>query len=327
MERISFVDTHTGGEPTRVILNWPNDLKESSCVSVRDALRERLDHYRRAILCEPRGSEVVVGAVVVPPESTESVAGVIFANNVGYLGMCGHGTIGVAVALKHLGKISDGAHQLDTVLGPVKFSIQGAWVTLRNVESFRLAARVPVELEAGRIVHGDIAWGGNWFFICDDHAMELEAGNLKSLSEFAIRLRRQLEIQKIAGTHGALIDHIELTGPPSRIETADAKNFVLCPGGEFDRSPCGTGTSAKVACLASSGSLKEGELFRQEGIVGSVFEATYELASLSSEGTGDEPTTPKYLKVLPSISGAAYVCSEGDLLFDSEDPFRMGVPF
>jgi 4-hydroxyproline epimerase len=311
-ESIPFVDTHTGGEPTRVLFDVAWGLRGSSVSDKLLELRERFDDYRTAVLLEPRGHDVLVGALVTESTEQESTAGVVFFNNVGYLGMCGHGTIGVAVALRHLGRISMGHHRFETPVGPVDFLLEDDHhVSLTNVPSYRFRHGVPVELEPGRIVHGDIAWGGNWFFICQDHGEHVHLDNLAELDRIAKSIRRRLGEQGIGGDRGAEIDHIELIGPASDPSVADAKNFVLCPGGVFDRSPCGTGTSAKVACLAADNLLTAGEIYRQESIVGSVFQASYQ-----SGPPG---------KVLPTIRGSAFVTAEGKLFLDSADPFRFGI--
>ena len=139
--------------------------------------------------------------------------------------------------------------------------------------SYRSAAHVPVEAPGIGRVHGDIAWGGNWFFLVGGHGLPLTLDRLEELTDYAWRVRQGLEAQGIRGADGREIDHIELIGPPSA-PGADCKNFVLCPGKAYDRSPCGTGTSAKLACLYADGKLKPGQVWRQESIVGSIFEGT-----------------------------------------------------
>lgn len=311
VERIRVIDTHTGGEPTRVVLDSPIELRASTMLERREEFQRNFDHFRTAIVCEPRGSDVMVGALITPPVNPSSVAGVIFFNNVGYLGMCGHGTIGIAVALQHQKRIGVGHHAVDTPVGTVTFDLSaGGRVTLQNVPSYRYRSNVALELDCGKTIHGDIAWGGNWLFICDDHGLSVEPSQIEALSQFARRIRKHLDEHKITGADGGIIDHIDLIGPPSSTEVADARNFVLCPGAAYDRSPCGTGTSAKLACLAAAGKLREGEIFRQQSIVGSVFECSFIAI--------DEQN------IVPSITGSAFVNAEADLLLDSNDPFCMG---
>ncbi len=312
MERIQFIDTHTAGEPTRVVLESPVTLTAGTMAERRQEFANHFDNYRRAVVCEPRGSDVLVGAWLTPPVTAESIAGVIFFNNVGTLGMCGHGTIGVAAALQYLGRITTGSFQFDTPVGPVPFTIlTDRSVRFTNVPSYRFAECVPLRLDDGQIVHGDVAWGGNWFFICDDHGQTVELSHVESLTRFCRRVRSALTEQKIAGESSAEIDHIDLVGPASDSNLADAKNFVLCPGGAYDRSPCGTGTSAKIACLAASGKLAAGESFRQQGIVGGIFDGNYQRLTEHN--------------IEPTIRGSASVIASGELLLDATDPFCMGI--
>lgn len=310
MKRIQVIDTHTAGEPTRVVVAGGPDLGTGPMSERVARFRERFDGYRSAIVNEPRGSDVMVGALLCGPVDRANTTGVIFFNNVGYLGMCGHGTIGVAVALGHLGRIAPGEHRFETPVGPVAARLEDAHtVVIENVPSYRHARGVAVEVPGLGLIHGDVAWGGNWFFLVHDHGEALEVGRVERLTEVTWRVRQALEAQGIRGADGAEIDHIELYGPPSGPE-AHAKNFVLCPGKAYDRSPCGTGTSAKVACLAADGGLQEGEVWRQESIVGGVFEASYRV-----EGG----------RVVPRIRGTAYVTGETTLLIDPEDPFAWGI--
>src|SRR4051794_9493768 len=288
--RVGGIDSHTGGEPTRVVISGGPDLGTGPLPERVQTFRGRHDAFRSAVVNEPRGSDVVVGALLVPPADPSCAAGVIFFNNVGYLGMCGHGTIGVAVALAHLRRVRAGTHRLETPVGVVSFDYDGEnGVALENVPSYR-HARAAVTVEEGDVA-GDIAWGGNWFFLVHGHPLAVEAANLVRLTDFAARIRRALAQQGVTGAGGAEIDHVELFGPPL-LPRADSKNFVLCPGLAYDRSPCGTGTSAKIACLAADGKLRPGQTWRQESIIGSVFEASYRA------GAG---------RIIPRISGTAFV--------------------
>ena len=310
MQRIAVIDTHTGGEPTRVVLAGGPELQGDTLAARRECFRARFDHFRRAINCEPRGSDVLVSALLCPPIDSSCVAGVIFFNNVGFLGMCGHGTIGVGVTLGHLGRIAAGRHALETPVGRVPFEYDGEHtVALENVASYRSAANVTVQVDDLGKISGDVAWGGNWFFLVRDHQEALDLKNVARLTDVALRIKAALRHQGITGDNGAEIDHIELFGPPQDPRN-HSRNFVLCPGGAYDRSPCGTGTSAKVACLAADGKLSPGEVWRQESILGSVFEASFRL-----QGTA----------ILPRISGQAHVTAEATLLVDERDPLAWGV--
>jgi 4-hydroxyproline epimerase len=305
--RIQVVDSHTGGEPTRVVIGGGPDLGSGDIAARRRVLAEEHDWFRSAVVNEPRGSDVLVGALLCEMQPN---SGVIFFNNVGCLGMCGHGTIGVAVTLGHLGRIAAGRHKLETPVGPVAFDYDGAnTVTIDNVPSYRHASAVNIDVPGHGCVTGDVAWGGNWFFLVSDHGQQLELSRVAELTEFTWRIRRALARQGITGAMGAAIDHIELFGPPHD-GANDSRNFVLCPGGAYDRSPCGTGTSAKLACLAADEKLAAGQVWRQESVLGSVFEGSY----CVRDG-----------KIVPRIKGTAYITAETTLLLDSADPFRAGI--
>lgn len=328
MERILIVDSHTGGEPTRVVVESPIKLNGETMAERAQHFKSQFDNYRQAIVCEPRGSDIVVGALLCPPVNPGSVAGVIFFNNVSTLGMCGHGLIGVAVVLRYLKRVELGRYAIDTPVGTVHFELLDEnRVAIENVPSYRWKEKQVVEIfpgtSAAQTIHGDIAWGGNWFFICDDHGLPVNLDNLSQLNSVSLEIRKQLDRLEITGQGGQLIDHVELIGPgtPGR---ADAKNFVLCPGAAYDRSPCGTGTSAKLACMAADGKLAPGQVHRQESIVGSVFTGSYQLASErasdpTSDSAGDSP------RILPTLIGSAFVNSRAELLLDPNDPFCWGL--
>lgn len=310
-EPIRIIDSHTAGEPTRVVIAGGPALAGLDPAAARARLQDEFDHYRRAIVCEPRGSDVLVGAFLLPPTRSDCVAGVVFCNNVGYLGMCGHGAIGLVETLRHLGRVQPGVFGLETPVGRVEAELHAdGRVSIANVASYRHAAGVAVDVAGYGRLHGDIAWGGNWFFLVDDHGLAIELANLERLTDCAVQLRRALERDGIRGRDGAVIDHVELVGP-SPTPGVDARNYVLCPGLAYDRSPCGTGTSAKLACLAAAGKLAPGAPWRQESVIGSEFEGRY---SLDADGA-----------VLPVISGRAHVVAEANLLFDRDDPFAWGI--
>lgn len=308
-EAIHVIDSHTEGEPTRVVVEgWP--LPAGATMAERRAeLARGHDHLRSAVVREPRGHEAMVGALLTPPVEPGSVAGVIFFNNVGYLGMCGHGLIGVVRTLEHLGRLEPGAVRIDTPVGTVEAVLEGGGsVTIRNVPAHCHARDAMVEVPGlGRVV-GDVAWGGNWFFITNLPSLPLELSNLDALLGQTRRILTALREQGVTGAEGAEIDHIELTAPATHPD-ADARNFVLCPGGEYDRSPCGTGTSAKLASLHARGALALGERWRQESITGGLFTGW-----LTREGGA----------LTPWIQGRAFVTGESRLRFDPADPFRAG---
>jgi 4-hydroxyproline epimerase len=312
MRRVQVIDSHTGGEPTRIVVAGGPDLGTGSMADRLEHFRTAHDDFRSAVVNEPRGSDVVVGAILCEPVDPGAATGVIFFNNVGYLGMCGHGTIGLLATLAHLRRIGAGAHRIETPVGTVTATLhEDGAVTVENVPSYRAAHAVRVNVEGCGAVSGDVAWGGNWFFLCGPEVSPcaLDLANAEALTDYTWRIRQSLSQAGITGEGGAEIDHIELFGPP-RQPGAHSRNFVLCPGKAYDRSPCGTGTSAKLACLAADRKLAEGEVWRQESIVGSVFEGSY-------RRQGD--------RIIPSIRGQAYVNAEATLLFDPRDPFCMGI--
>ncbi len=313
MDAIPYLDSHTGGEPTRLILELPFDPIPGSVAQNLHYIQTTHDSLRRSVLLEPRGADVLVGAYLLPPADPTCHLGVIFFNNVGYLGMCGHGTIGVIASLAYLGKITPGAYRIETPVGVVEATLHPAAgdaypnrVSVRNVPAYRLRKNVPVEV-GGRIIHGDVAWGGNWFFLCHDHGLDISPANLDQLTDFAWRVREAYTQAGLTAPDGHPIDHVELFAPTPY---ADSRSFVLCPGKAYDRSPCGTGTSAKLACLFNDGLLAEGAVWRQQSVIGSIFEGRISL----QDG-----------QIIPTITGKAWVMAEGRLLFDPRDPFKEGI--
>ena len=306
--KIKAIDSHTGGEPTRVVVDGFPDIGSGAISERLEVFRSEYDQLRSAIVCEPRGHNAVVGALLCEPVDSESTAGVVFFNNVGYLGMCGHGTIGLIKTLEYLGKIDQGIHKIETPVGTVEaeLSADGS-VSITNVPSYRHAKDITVDVPGYGNVVGDIAYGGNWFFLVGDHSQNVDFGNLEILTDFSVAVRNALTANGISGEGGAEIDHIEVF---AATPNANSRNFVLCPGLEYDRSPCGTGTSAKLACLFADGKLKEGEPWLQESIVGSIFEGSVKLI----DG-----------KIIPTIRGTAHVTAEVTLVFDANDPFRFGI--
>jgi 4-hydroxyproline epimerase len=308
--RVRVIDSHTGGEPTRLVVSGGPDLGTGSLADRLERFRSKHDDFRSAVVNEPRGSDVVVGALLCDPLDSASAAGVIFFNNVGYLGMCGHGTIGLVATLAYMKRIGPGEHKIETPVGTVSAILhEGGEVTVNNVASYRSAADVAVDVPGYGKVRGDVAWGGNWFFLVRQHAMELTLRNIDALTNFTWAIRQALRDNGIAGADGKEIDHVELYGP-SQLPGVDSRNFVLCPGKAYDRSPCGTGTSAKLACLYADGKIRQGQTWKQESIVGSVFEGSVKVR----DG-----------KVYPSIKGSAFVNAEAELVLDPRDPLCMGI--
>lgn len=312
-----LIDSHTGGEPTRLLISGGPDLGRSSMADRLLHLRQHHDPWRRALVNEPRGNDVLVGALLCEAVDPAHACGVIFFNNVGYLGMCGHGTIGLVATLAHLGRLSAGTHTIETPVGTVQATLHGdGSVTVANVSAYRHLQQVAVDVPGSGRLHGDVAWGGNWFFLCHDHGLPLLPAQIPALTRCAHAVRQALVLQGITGAHGAEIDHIELLGPAQdsrRDPRFSGRSFVLCPGGAYDRSPCGTGTSAKLACLAADGRLAPGQTWHQESVVGSVFAAHY------------LPAAPGTAGIQPYIQGRAHVTLDATVVFDPEDPLAWGL--
>jgi len=305
------IDSHTEGEPTRLVVEGGPDLGKGPLSERRAIFARDFDSYRSFAVNEPRGYDALVGALLCEPVDSSCAAGLIFFNNVGYLGMCGHGTIGAAVTLAHMGRIGPGTHRFETPVGTVSVELRNRnEVAIENVASYRYKEGVALDVEGIGRVEGDIAWGGNWFFLAKSTPFALTMANIPELTRAADAVSKALAAKGIVGADGSPVDHIEFFGPAASAD-ANSRNFVLCPGGAYDRSPCGTGTSAKVACLAASGKLAPGADWIQESIVGSRFRARYRLDSQGS--------------VIPSIVGRAYVVAESTLLRDAADPFADGL--
>jgi len=308
--RVRVIDSHTGGEPTRLVVSGGPDLGAGSLADRLECFRNKHDNFRSAMVNEPRGSDVMVGALLSDPVDPTCAAGIIFFNNVGYLGMCGHGTIGLVATLAYLQRIGPGEHKIETPVGTVSAVLHaGGEVTVNNVASYRGAADIAVNVPGYGEVRGDVAWGGNWFFLVRQPSMQLTLQKVDELTNFTWAIRQALRDHGITGSDGKEIDHVELFGP-SQIPGVDSRNFVLCPGKAYDRSPCGTGTSAKLACLYADGKIREGQVWKQESIVGSVFEGNVKVR----DG-----------KVYPSIKGSAFVNAEAELVLDPRDPLCMGI--
>ncbi len=307
MKNISIIDSHTGGEPTRIVIAGGPDLGGGSVADQLKVFHEQHDQFRSAVVNEPRGSDVLVGALLVEPADKACVCGVIFFNNVGVLAMCGHGTIGLVVTLAHLGKIKPGEHKIETPVGIVTATLHmNGEVSVANVPSYRKVNAAIVDVPGIGKISGDVAWGGNWFFLVGEHGHELKFANVESLTDLTWRIRQAVNTQGFPE-----VDHVELFGPPQN--GGDSRNFVLCPGKAYDRSPCGTGTSAKLACLAADGKLHEGETWVQESILGSKF--TGQFRWLNCE-RGD---------IVPTITGTAHINAEATLLLNENDPFCWGI--
>jgi 4-hydroxyproline epimerase len=308
MATIRVIDSHTGGEPTRLVLDGGPALGGGPLAQRVQRFREHFDAYRSAVVNEPRGSDTLVGALLLKPHRADCAFGVIFFNNVGYLGMCGHGTIGVIASLRFAGELAPGSIRIDTPVGAVDGELHAdGRISVGNVASYRSAHRIAVEVPGIGEVIGDVAWGGNWFFLISHHNQSIDLQHVEALTDFCWRVRAAINAQG-----QPLIDRVELF-TPSDLPGAHSRNFVLCPGKAYDRSPCGTGTSAKLACLAADGQLAEGEAWVQESVIGSTFVGRYRWRDRVKG------------EISPTITGTAHVTGETVLHLDPDDPFCWGI--
>lgn len=309
-QKLQVIDSHTEGEPTRLVYEGAPDLGTGSVAEKLRIFKEKYDMLRRAIILEPRGNDILVGALLCEPANPQATAGVIFFNNSGYLGMCGHGTIGLIASLAYLGRIQPGEHTIETPVGDVQCTLHDdGSVSVRNVRSWRYRKDVTVQVSGIGPVTGDIAWGGNWFFLVNQALADIHMNNVDQLTDISWSIRQALMASGLTGEDGGQIDHIELFGQTA---TADSQSFVLCPGKAYDRSPCGTGTSAKLACLAADKLLAPGQIWRQASVIGSHFSAFYHP---DASGNG----------IIPVVRGNAYICAENRLVLDDSDPFKWGI--
>jgi len=313
-ERLRVIDSHTIGEPTRVVIDDALvaglDLGGGSVRDRRERFRERYAHVRRALVGDPRGAVAMVGVILLPPADPSCHVGAFFFNRVGFLEMCGHATIGLAVTLGHLGRIEPGSFRLETPAGVVGVSWHGGnEASFECVPPRRIAKGLVLACDDGALVAGDVATSGLWFFLCRDHGLPVQPPAIPALTARAWSIRRALEARGITGDGGEVIDHVVLLGPP-RDRGHDGRAFVLCPDGAFDRSPCGTGTSALMGCLLDDGVIEEGQMWRQESVLGGVYEASIRRAG----GT-----------LVPTVRGRAWLSSEALLHFAASDPYRTGL--
>jgi len=308
MPAIRVIYSHTGGEPTRLVLDGGPELGVGPLSDRLQRFRDSFDVYRSAIVIEPRGSEPLVGALLVKPHLADCDFGVIFFNNVGYLGMCGHGTMGLIASLVHANELGAGAVRIDTPVGAVECELQeDGRISVANVVSFRTARRITVNVPGIGPVIGDVAWGGNWFLLISEHEQRIDLKHIDALTDFTWRVRTAIN-----GQGYPLVDHVELFSSSVR-PGADSRNFVLCPGKAYDRSPCGTGTCAKLACLAADGKLAEGETWVQESVIGSTFMGRYRWRDRAKG------------EIVPTITGTAHVTGDAVLRLDPADPFCWGI--
>ncbi len=308
--QLRVVDSHTVGEPTRIIIEGGPELGNGPIHLRAKLFREQFDHYRRAVLSEPRRLDVIVGGLLCSPSSRTYTAGIIFFDTVGYLDMCIHGTVGLVKTLAYLGRIAPGQHYIETPAGIVRTEFtEDGQVRVFNVPCYRYIKQIELNVPGRGRLFGDIAWGGNWFLLVEEHSLEINIRNIHSLLSISRSIKTTLQKSSIRGIGGAPIDYVALFGMSS---TANSRSFVLCPGDAYDRSPCGTATCAKLACLAADNTFEPNMIWHQEGVTGSRFQASYEWGDSSS--------------ILPTITSSGYVNGDSFVIIDPEDPFSWGIP-
>lgn len=314
--RLHVIDSHTGGEPTRVILDGGPDLGRGPLAERAQILGDRHENFYKSVLREPRGQPAMVAALLTEPTDPTCAAGVIYFDVAAVIGMCGHGTIGLAVTLHHLGRIGLGRHRLETPVGVIEFELLDRnSVRVTNVESYVVKKDIRLDvpeygLEYGTVC-GTIAYGGNMFFITENVPIALETSQIGPLTIYANRIAQSIQDDGLNDGLSRPIDHIILQQQQPDGSSVFARNFVLCPDGTFDRSPCGTGCSAILACLADAGHLAAGDEIIQESIIGSSYCLSYKRGLKGG--------------VVPMIEGQAWVTSESKLMFDESDPFPGGI--
>ncbi len=305
------IDSHTGGQPTRVILDGGPDLGSGLLSERAHRLTTEYKEFCQSVMLEPRGQPAMVGALLVEPTDPDCITGVIYLDAGAVLGMCGHGTIGLAVTLAHMGRIGLGSHKIETPVGVVEVHLSDAnTVTVKNIESRCIHQEISVEVEGLGTVTGDVAYGGNWFFIVDPSPIPVVTNNLRTLIDTSIAVRDAAIAQGVGGENGQLVDHVIFQDASPKADV-DSRNFVLCPDDTYDRSPCGTGSSARLACLAAKGCLDPGKDIVQESVIGSIYSLSYQ------PGTNGG--------IIPTISGQAFVMAESTLIFDDLDPLKGGI--
>ena len=327
---IQAVDSHTAGEPTRIVTGGLPPLAGASMAEKRTILQRDHDGLRRALVLEPRGHDAIVLAYLLPPCTPGAHLGVVFANDAGYLGMCGHGAIGVATVAVAMGMVAAVEPVTEVVLDtpagvvPCRVAVAGGKVksvTITNVPSFLFAQRVVVPVHGFGKVAADIAYGDNWFaFVeADQLGLMVEKTHLPVLMQAATAVREALVREGVRGRHpersgDEIVDHVKLFAPLAGDEPG-ARALTLCPGAAYDRSPCGTGTSAKLAVLHAKGELEIGAWFRSQSVLATEFRARV----VRETRVGPHPA------IVPEVTGSAWITGFPTFVLDPEDPCRFGI--
>ena len=323
---ITTIDTHTMGEPTRVVTAGLGPIPGRDMVSKKNWFLENTDHIRRALIWEPRGHQDMFGAVITEPSSPDADIGVFFMDSGGYLDMCGHGSIGVVTAVLESGIIAlsnppdtkEKNITLDTPAGLIEARAhlrdgRCEWVSIRNQPAFwHSQVRLPI---SGTELSVDVVYGGNFFGLVNaaDLGMELEPENLPALTSMALMLRTTLN-SRLQLRHPLTGDKAEVALIEFYAEQQPPKNVVIFGSGQIDRSPCGTGTCAKMALLHKNEKLLAGQRYTQQSILKTEFYGTI----VETTQVDSRPA------IVPEITGQAFITGFHQFVIDPEDPFSHG---
>ncbi|MCX7884843.1 MAG: proline racemase [Caloramator sp.] len=325
---INAVDSHTMGEPTRIVIGGVPVIPGKTMPEKKAYLEKNLDHIRTAIMHEPRGHKDMFGSIITQPTKEEADLGIIFMDGGGYLNMCGHGSIGALTVAVELGMVPVKEPYTDVVLeapaGLVKGKVKvedgkAKEVSIVNVPSFLYKQDVEVDVpEVGKLTI-DISFGGSFFALVksSDIAIDICTSNAQKLCDVGMKILKavneQVKVQHPVLEHIKSVDLVEIYGP-AKNPKATLQNVVVFGQGQVDRSPCGTGTSAKLATLYAKGQLKINEEFIYESITGTMFKGRV----LEETKVGD------YKAIIPEITGSAYITGFNQFIIDPEDPLKYG---
>jgi len=329
MNSFKTIDTHTMGEPTRIITEGLPFIPGNNMMDKKNYLVEHFDYIRTMTMHEPRGHGDMFGAILMEPTKKEADIGVIFMDSGGYLNMCGHGSIGVSTILVDEGyvKVEEPITNitLDTPAGLVRAKVEvenkkAKGVSIENVPAFLYKENIKIEISELGQVPVDISFGGSFFALVDSKYLNLKISleNIDEIIKLALIIREKIN-NKVKVIHPNIpdinkVDLVEIYGKPTN-SIADLKNVVIFGAGQFDRSPCGTGTSAKLAYLHGKNKLKKNEYFVHESITGTMFKGRIL----------EEVKIGKYNGIIPEIKGRAFIIGYSHLIAQEEDPFKHGL--
>ena len=326
--QITTIDAHTAGEPLRVLVDGFPNLPGDTILAKRRYAREKLDHLRRALMWEPRGHADMYGCIVTEPVTPDGTLGVLFLHNEGFSTMCGHGVIGLAVVALDTGMITVSGEpaviKMDTPAGRVTAYAtrdrgRVTHVFFHNVPSYVFALDQVVDVPGVGQVRYDVAFGGAYyaFVRADEVGVGLDVADARALIDLGMRIKRAV-MASLPLTHPTDPDLAFLYGTIFVGAAADpahhSRNVCIFADGELDRSPTGTGVSARAALHFARGEIGLNEPFVVESILGTTF-----------TGSVHAPTTfASYPAVIPQVAGMAYICGRNHILINPEDPLRHG---